>query len=213
MTSTWHEYNTKCIEIKKYFNYLNSNTFESDLYKILKANLFLMLYNLIESTIRNSLEDIHNAIIRENVEYADCIDELRAIWIEFNYKKFEQTNSSDIANIISNISLDKVIVDYNDYCNKIKSNDIAGNIDGQKIRKITEKYSIEKNTRVNGHKLLTIKNTRNRLAHGEVSFSEIGQNYDISELNKIRKEAKVFLKEYLLNVNNYISEKKFKRIV
>jgi hypothetical protein len=51
MTNTWQEYQNKSEEIKKYFFYIKNNEslISSDLLKILKANLFLMLYNLVES--------------------------------------------------------------------------------------------------------------------------------------------------------------------
>lgn len=212
MINTWNEYNTKVLEIKKYYNHIKVNEpiLASDIFKILKANLFLMLYNLMESTVRNSMEEIHQSINSENVDYKNCIDSIKALWIEFNYKKFTQKSSKNITDIIKSIELDKVIIDYHLYTTKIKSNEIAGNIDGLKIRKISEKYQIEENRRVNGHKLLTIKNTRNRLAHGEVTFTEIGQNYDINELNLIRKECKIYLKEYLMNVEKYINNKSYK---
>lgn len=211
MTNTWQEYQNKSEEIKKYFFYIKNNEslISSDLLKILKANLFLMLYNLVESCIRNSLEEIHNAITNENISYNNTIDEIKALWIEYNYKKFTQKNATSITETINNIAIDKIIIDYSDYITKTKNNDISGNIDGQKIRKIADKYCIEKNRRVNGYKLLIIKNTRNRLAHGEVTFSEIGQNYSLNELDIIRKECKIYLKEFLINVENYINLKKF----
>lgn len=213
MINTWQEYRNKSSEIKIYYNYihLNKENLESNLFKILKANLFLMLYNLVESSVRNSLEEIHNSIKSENISYNNCIDEIKALWVEYNYKKFVQKSAFDITGIIDSISLDKIIMDYSDYSEKVKSNDISGNIDGQKIRKISEKYSIEKNRRINGHKLLTIKNNRNRLAHGEVTFSEIGQNYTLEELKKMKKECIIYLKEYLFNVENYINSKKYKK--
>ena len=212
MVNTWNEYNIKVIEIKKYYNHIkeNESNLSSDIFKILKANLFLMLYNLMESTVRNSIEEIHETINNDNIDYKNCIDSIKALWIEFNYKKFTQKSSKNITDIIKSIELDKVIIDYNLYTTRVKSNEISGNIDGQKIRKISEKYKINVNRRVNGHKLLTIKNTRNRLAHGEATFSEIGQIYNINDLNLIRKECKIYLKEYLLNVEKYINNKKYK---
>lgn len=212
MVSTWNEYQKKIIEIDKYYNYIKQGeaNFPSDLYKILKANLFLMLYNLVESTVRNSLEEIHNAIINENLDYKNCIDHVKALWVEFNYKKFNQKKASTIIEIINNIDLDKVNIDYSEYL-KVKTNDISGNIDGLKIRNLAQKYSFSQNQRVAGHNLVTIKNARNRLAHGEASFSEIGQSYEINDLDKFRKECRIYLKEFLLNIEKYINEKQFKQ--
>ncbi|OQX25952.1 MAG: hypothetical protein BWK80_12955 [Desulfobacteraceae bacterium IS3] len=44
---------------------------DSDLQKILRANCFLMLYNLVESSIRNGIVAIYDAIHDENLTYKD----------------------------------------------------------------------------------------------------------------------------------------------
>lgn len=211
MISFWEEYDKKIEDISLYLKYLkdNKDSIASEVFKILKANLFLMLYNLVESTIDNSLEDIHDAITNERIKFKECIDEIKALWIEFEHKKFEQMKSINIIQKISSIDDQIVNIDYNSY--KKRKTIFSGNLDARRIREISELYSVNKNRRIQGNKLCEIKDVRNRLAHGEVSFSDLGKNYSVLQLDRYYKECRLYLREYLLNVEKYINDKNYKK--
>lgn len=49
-------------------------------------------------------------------------------------------------------------------------------------------------------------NTNNNVEYLKIDKSKI---VDLNELNSIRKECKIYLKEFLINVENYIDLKKF----
>lgn len=211
MIGVWSEYEEKINDIELYFSYLRANDSNDEIMKIQRANVFLMLYNLIESTVNNALEEIHSAINRENIKFGDCIDEIKALWVDFYYKKFKEKNSKDIVDKITMIYDDIILIPYDEY-QKNKPSGVSGNLDAQKIRDILKVYCLDKNTRVEGRKLLEIKTNRNRLAHGEISFSELGKDYTISDIGKFCKECKLFLREFLQNVEKYIRDRKYKRI-
>ena len=191
-------------ELEKQVNY-------SQLPKILKANLFLMLYNIIESIVTKSLELIHDKINSEKVKYKDCIDEIKALWIEFEHSKFEETKSLNIIKKLTKIDDEILYIEYEEYSKKKRSN-ISGNLDARKIREISNVYLLEHNQEIIGKKLVEIKNTRNRLAHGEISFSELGGNYTSRQMFEYYRECKEYLKEYISNVETYIREKKYKKL-
>ncbi|HFQ0075178.1 TPA: hypothetical protein ACHOWO_004119, partial [Escherichia coli] len=46
-----------------------------DMTHILKANAFIILYNLIEATISNAIEDIHNVLMSNESLCADTVNE------------------------------------------------------------------------------------------------------------------------------------------
>lgn len=73
-------------------------------------------------------------------------------------------------------------------------------------------YGLPHNTQITGEKLLIIKRNRNILAHGEKSFSELGRIYSQQDINKYYKECNEFLNEYILNLETYIREKKYKKL-
>ena len=60
------------------------------------------------------------------------------------------------------------------------------------------------NSQCRGGIILTdVKNERNNLAHGTVSFVECGRNYSIDDLIRIKDETELFLENILLGMKNY----------
>ncbi|EKP9930575.1 hypothetical protein P4O21_003082, partial [Listeria monocytogenes] len=51
-----------------------------DFLVILKSNSFIMIYNLVESTIKNSVIFMYDEINRHNIRYLDAKDEIKKIW-------------------------------------------------------------------------------------------------------------------------------------
>src|SRR5262249_24808444 len=82
------------------------------------------------------------------------------------------------------------------------------NVDGRRIREVADSYGFRRPAK-NSDKLLTVKTNRNDLAHGNKSFAEVGRNYDVKELEKIRTEVVTFLEELLANVADYITTRAY----
>ncbi|RAY17718.1 MAE_28990/MAE_18760 family HEPN-like nuclease, partial [Enterobacter kobei] len=55
-----------------------------------------------------------------------------------------------------------------------------------------------------GEKLSTIKQHRNDLAHGNVSFSEIGKNVSYQDLENVSLEVIAYLDAIATNIEDYI---------
>lgn len=176
----------------------------SDLDKTLKATGYLLLYNLIESTIRNAVEAIFNDIDDKEVSFDDLRDEIKKIVID-NFK--QNRSSENILASITSISLDIVSASFD------KQKLFSGNIDSKKIKKIAVNYcfSYETNARKtrDGKDLLTIKTNRNDLAHGFKSFEEIGKNATAGELLQIQKRVISYLKGILENIEAYIERQEY----
>jgi hypothetical protein len=216
-----HDFKEKVNHIELYLNFLkniengaflcsnkNKQSVDNDLFKVLKANIFLLLYNLLESTVRQTVEFIHIEINNGNFRYSKIKQELKEIWIDYKYKRFKEKKSKDILNILNAIENDVFKVDYFEY-KKASSSDFSGNIDARKVRELSDKYAFTKNRRVKGANLVRVKKLRNDLAHGNITFTECGKDYICKDLIKYKKEVVLFLKEYLNNVESYIKNKEF----
>jgi hypothetical protein len=85
---------------------------------------------------------------------------------------------------------------------------VSGNVDAQKIRGIADEYGFL-HPAADGSDLLTIKTSRNDLAHGSKSFADIGKDYSVDDV--ILKKDKVikYLEVMLDNVADYIKEKHY----
>lgn len=59
----------------------------------------------------------------------------------------------------------------------------------------------------NGRDLVIIKEKRNKLAHGQFTFSEIGRDYTINELIGFKNNTKNYLDNVLSEIESYINYK------
>jgi hypothetical protein len=195
-------------------NYSSTQLIGSDVSKILKANLFLILYNLAESTMRLGLSEIYMSIHQEKISYDLAIEQIRTIWIRDRLAKLENTNANhskirEAAKSMIDEVLDAAIVNVNSDVLPI-----AGNLDARKIREIAATIgfssAVPKRAR-GGEKLLTVKTMRNNLAHGNLSFTECGRDFDINDLEETKRQVISYLRAIVNNIDKYISNKKFQK--
>lgn len=194
---------------------IRTKQINKELIKMLKANFFLILYNLIESSFRKTLKKICHEVTVDQTQFNNSIPEIKKIWIKEYYKSFKKINqdanpnkllkeSDYILEKIENIAADIVTIEYS-------KNAIGGNIDGRKIRQKFLKYGLpikllEKPLKMKlSSKLEIIKNKRNDLAHGLISFSDCGRDFTIEELIEIKKQALSFMLFILKYVNKQLN--------
>jgi hypothetical protein len=174
---------------------------------ILIANAFLILYNLIESTVRNSIIDIYARIKDDGVRYEDLTENLKKIWIkkitdnlkEANYRS--DTLRDRIFTLAEKILKRETILLSNEYI------DFAGNIDARKIRELADTIGFD--TSSNGRNLKEIKNKRNRLAHGEQTFYEVGKDFSVKQLSEFKDETFKYLSDVIEKIEKFITDKKY----
>lgn len=179
---------------------------DGELAKIMKANGFLLLYNLIEATIRNSISAILNSISTDKLTFKLLSDNLKKLWInqEINKTKDISKFKEKVSELSEKILNDKLLEFSNECVN------ISGNIDAQRIREIAKKFGYLEPK--DGRGLQTIKDKRNQLAHGEFTFSDIGKNYTSNDLIDYKSEVVTFIENVLNNVETYINAKGYKKV-
>lgn len=222
MTTVIAEFETRVKEVDLYFKFLNElindnaqlyfstrtrnkkRNVDPELLKVLKANGFLLLYNLIEASAKKSIEKIFEKVSAENLQYKDFRDEVKVRWIDHNYKNFQQKGSKEIFRAIEKIASDTITITFD--ARKV----ISGNVDARKIREFAAAYGFSDRTHYqakNGNRLLFVKTNRNDLAHGVVSFAECGRQHTFEDLDKTRKEVVVYMRGILKNVDEYITKR------
>lgn len=177
---------------------------DSELEKTLKATGFLLLYNLIESTIRNAIESIFDDMVSQSIPFDDLREEVKKTILQ----NFKNNKSPDrLLNTINNIALDIISASFD------KGKLFSGNIDARKIKTTAEAYGFSHNTNTrktqNGNDLLKIKTNRNDLAHGFKSFEEVGKDATADELLQIKKRVICYLREILQNIEEYILKQEY----
>ena len=201
----------KCLEqgaIKLSMNSMDNNpnkikVVDPELLKTLKASGFLLLYNLVESTMRNVIEAIFDKLKSDRISYDQIRPELKKIVL----KNLKNRDTDKIFSSITAISMDIINAGFN------KEDLFSGNIDGKKIRDTANKYGFSHSTdhakTGDGTDLLTIKINRNNLAHGVKSFTEVGREKTAGELLVIKNKVIRYLRQILQNIETYLDNAEY----
>lgn len=216
-------------EVEKYFKFLEKldvadikilntengvkTSVDSDIFIILKANAFLIIYNLIEYSIMDAIDAVYQAIEDEPCSYDSIIIELRNLWTKAEFKKAFDVNSS--WNTYHNKTTDLIDSVIRRSVIRLKSRSLPdrGNIDADKIRRICDmhKFNAKSHYRARGGAALrTVVTQRNSLAHGSLSFVECGRQYEFHQLKQWKQESVIYVRSILKNIENYIDSKHYK---
>jgi hypothetical protein len=226
MYTVFQEYNLRKEELKDYYFLVSSITSESKIIlsnnseerisirnvTILKANNIILLYNLIESTITNILIKIHDEIKLSTTTYEKLIPELQSLLFTYYNLLYRNRNNiyesaDDITKFIQMIygripfelSYQEMIKYYSLY---------SGNIDKKRLCKIFQKYGIRIN--IDCNELDTIKNKRNALAHGKISFEECGRDLTAQYINHLNNTVFQCMEGILNCVKEYLQNKEYR---
>lgn len=183
----------------------SSENIDTILIKTLRANGFLLIYNLAESCIKRAIEEIYIGMRRDSIEYDNIKEGIRKEII--NYLRSGKTGTDNFVSSVNDIARDII-----GHCFSAEAL-FSGNVDAKKIREIAKKYGFSTRTNTartkSGEKLLTVKRRRNDLAHGVYSFQECGKDYTIQDMVEIKNEVTTYLEQILNNIENYIDNNEF----
>lgn len=181
----------------------------------LKANAYLLLYNLVEATMSNAIEEIHDEISSCQVDSVDkLIDPLNeTILRRFHTGKMQR--DKHLSHPASKQLLQYWLDDYAHHTKNNKNPLFSGTLDARRIREIADLYGFSDLTNESstngGKKLVEVKSKRNDLAHGHVGFRECGLDLAMTDLTDIKNEVIAYLDEILNNIESYISNRGFLR--
>ena len=229
MIDALNDFNDTKREINKYFDFLErvndlsvgiphihypispskpSYKIEEDVSKILKANAFLMLYNLIEATIKNGIWELLTKIERERIPYQDLKEELKNIWLDrklqIEFKTKDDTIVKQLHKVIENVLNDNLRF----YDDKRKIKFESGNLSVSTIQKTAKRYgfnSINILHQEEEEAFKNIKKERNNLAHGDRTFSNCGNNYAFDDLKMYKQRVFDYLERVLQSIEDLMS--------
>lgn len=184
---------------------------DSRIQKILKANSFLLLYNLIESTVKNSVQFICQEIVKENIQYNDIVEGLQKQWVRVHTRQHLQSPKDEKLRDGVKLIIDKTLKDFiqfeGDY--KIKYKD---NIDTDVMYAIARDFGFKLDfakSLKGGYRVGEIREKRNFLAHGNITFSACGQNLSMEDLTAYKNDTYGVLKKFLNVVKKYLNNKRY----
>lgn len=224
------EFEDTFIEIDLYFGFLKkidedyttlqnfSGTqfrLSTELTSILKANAYLLLYNVIEATIRNGIWEVFNAISNEAVHYKDLKKELKEILIDRKVNLEFRIKDETIVRQVHEI-VEKAFQNSRDlYPLKRDLKISAGSLTVEKIKEVLSKHGIDP-VSISHQRQKEVfdetKDKRNDLAHGALTFKSCGSPLVYSDLEDTKKHIHDYLQKVLVKIEDYISQQKYKAI-
>lgn len=190
--------------------------------KILYSGVYLQLYNLVESTITSCLDAVSKAAT-QTAQWTpgDLTNELRREWVRH------------IARTNIDMGADKRLEEALILCDHLVSAlpvnpfDIdkggGGNWDDTAIFKIADRIGCRLEISQDTEKKVKIKiknnlgamalivYLRNKLAHGNLSFAECGQDDSVRELRALADNVAVYLREVVHQFIKYLEEHRYLR--
>ena len=256
MSNLLADFQEKVDEINKYFEFvqfintygiennrtlktesLSDFTIDTNLEKVLRGNCYLMLYNLVEGSITESINAIFTDINQNNILLHQLTPAYKQIWLRYRFDLVKSMDKKDMnkkhgnmdVNLnqvlqnfdifsvhdfiekknVGNVKSEEIFGGYKAYLKVIKTSEISGNLDVRAIRdELSKIYDFDVPEKCD--ELLAVKNARNKLAHGEITFSEAGLRNTISELITMKDNVVEYLKIVLTNVDTFIERKGYK---
>jgi hypothetical protein len=181
----------------------NSRVITLSLKNTLKGQVFLLLYNLIEATMRESIGYIQYVLTERKISF----NQLRA---ELRKEILKRAKSKDVGldelwkETASDISRQLLAATFE------KKKIFSGNINHKEICEQAKIYGFKTETEYtetkHGNSLEIIKDKRNNLAHGNSSFSEIGKHYSIQDIENFVNEVINYLESITTHITDYLSQ-------
>ena len=186
--------------------------------QVLKAGIFLHLYNLVEATITICLQAIGDAIRDEHATYKALNPAWRRAWVK------QQVKFNDVR-----LAIDTRLTAALEACDHIAENktiDFAptantGSLDDRRIEELAHAFGISLTIRPNvqkaiKHRVLNdsgalglIRVNRNKLAHGLESFAECGREFSVKELQRFAVVTILYLADVTASFESFISGRRF----
>ena len=237
LNNAYLDYVDKCSEVTNFFNLVaflentkdisakglnkvsseeKSIVIDRPLIETIQSSSFLLLYNLIESTMTAAIDAIY-----QNLQHLEQQHQNTPNLFIFNLTK--NLRKSLIKQYAGIFSIDGI----NDFTENIRSffssvinsgydkkNLFNGNIDCSQIDDITRKKFGFKVLPFDGQlydsqHILSIKNKRNNLAHGSQTFTEVSRYLAMGELKEHLESVINLLNGVFSSIENYLTNQKY----
>ncbi|EHJ8930811.1 hypothetical protein L0497_003601 [Salmonella enterica subsp. enterica serovar Minnesota] len=193
------------------------------LQKTIYANVYMHLYNLVESTITLLIKAVERQIqndVREN-GIGILKDEIRQLWVRY------MAGTHDI--LVPESRLEKAI----NLCNYFIDNipfeltipkGGGGNWDNENIRLLAQRMgftlnipraintAVKRPIKDNRGVIQLITYTRNKLAHGEISFSECGDDLTLTSINQLIEITRNYLEAVINGFDDYLNRTLYRTV-
>lgn len=183
----------------------------------LKANLVLLLYSAMEATLIQLLDEMHNVI------GANCtsVDALNAQLLRVVLRTVKKDSNEKVLSSVSPLHTSLFEFWINDWKDRTSGKDkrvdgISGSVDSLVFYQQLKKFGVVAPTandrppsHLTDHALQKVKNKRNELAHGEKSFTDLGRDLAVEDLESDSSAVFVNLQKIANEVGTYLRDRRY----
>ena len=204
-------------EVEAYLNYLDH--FQSSLltdadaecfFKVAKANVFVMLYNLVEATTKACFDDVSSDLSNKSVRHSQLNTTVRHEWVRHYFKsnalveRHEEEQRVCISALVEEVLRDELVGEL------LPDQVVSGNVDEKELYKLARRFGIIFSGGADGTALQTIKSRRNWLAHGNEKFSDLGKDFAVGDLRNYSTNCLSFMQRFVESTDDYVSNDRFR---
>lgn len=199
----------KRLESESYEGYSISYMPNRECQQILRANFYLVLYNLVESTINSIISVVKDTINDERIPMEKLATRIIHLHIDGLYKDVTSQNRiSEIGKELYRKTIKKETV----FLDKLGFS-TSGNVDYDYFQKIVGAIGCRGRVGIDENRIQRAmertKDHRNKLAHGNWSFSTAGSMLTISQIKEDYDCIVEFLNQSLTNLETFLDKKKY----
>lgn len=187
--------------------------------KILNSGIYLQLYSLIEATVSKCLESVIDMIIDTGTSPKDLSDQLRREWVRFaacTHKNLSDKKRLDYAyDLCEHVISVSPISDF-----KVETGG-GGNWDDENIYKLSTRIGLNLRLSSDAQRAVKqkiqndmgamklIREYRNALSHGNLSFIECSENNTVNDLRDLAEKVSLYLTEVINQFQTFIDNNEF----
>jgi hypothetical protein len=172
---------------------------------VLKSVIHIVTYNQVESTVRGCIEAVYDNLDDNNIGYDMLRKDIQKEILSGILKGYESGNTLH-GKVGSELNLKTPRVSLN--LKKV----FSGNVSRDTFTYLKDSYGLKVNApreARDGQDLGGLKNARNDLAHGNISFSKFGAKDSLIEFIAISGRTSCYLQSAIMSFEDYIENKQY----
>ncbi len=183
--------------------------------RILYSSVYLQLYNLVEATITRCLQAVTVAAMNSGTwQPGDLCGELRREWVrvtarthaDLNYDNRLASAFALCEHLVAALPVEEFTIGAGRGGNwdDVGIEEISKRL-GFELRVTSEVYrGVKRPVRDEKGPLALVRDLRNRLAHGAISFTECSEGVTVTELRGLKDKTASYLREVVARFDEYV---------
>ncbi len=169
---------------------------------LIKSSIVLLAYNTVEGCYAKLNKEIFSFIAENHIPINKLNTELQNVY--YRYYRNIITDIESLKRFYENRDITSIT--YDEICDKVTL--FSGNLDARSIRDFSKKQiGINNISTAYGQKIVLIKNLRNKLAHGEVTFQDAVKDKTLEEIEEMCKDCIRFLEIVIKSYEEFYTNK------